>query len=322
MDAIEVINLVKSFKEKNRLIKAVDNISFSVKKGEIFGLLGPNGAGKTTTLNILNGLVSKDSGEIRILGVDPEQNEQNWEYIKNKINVSTAYYSLSEQLTIKQNLKVYAMLYNVKNVQEKIDKLLKMFELKELENRKVVQLSSGEKTRVALCKGFLNEPEVLFLDECTVGLDPDIAEKTRKIIKEYQQKNGTTIIFTSHYMYEVEELCDRIAFMKNGKIIKIDTAKNFKKLIKKTSIELTIKENYPAFLKILKEKKIDILSTGTNTIIFEVSSSTDQLYKLMNIIFKAGVKISDMHMNKPTLEDIFIQFARRKQKKSKMSEGK
>ncbi|MBS3137010.1 ABC transporter ATP-binding protein [Candidatus Woesearchaeota archaeon] len=314
MDAIEVNNLVKSFREKNKLIKAVDNISFSVKKGEIFGLLGPNGAGKTTTLNILNGLISKDSGEIKILGLDPEQNELNWESVKNKINVSTAYYSLSEQLTIRQNLKVYAMLYNIKNIQEKIDQLLQMFELKSLDNRKVVQLSSGEKTRVSLCKGFINDPEVLFLDECTVGLDPDIAEKTREIIRDYQEQKGTTIIFTSHYMYEVEELCNRIAFMNNGRIIKIDTAGNFKKLIKKTSIELTIKENYPALMKIMKERNIDILSTGTNTVVFEVSSSTDQLYKLMNMIFKAGVKISDMHMNKPTLEDIFIQFARKKQR--------
>ena len=128
------------------------------------------------------------------------------------------------------------------------------------------------------------------------------------------RKKGTTIIFTSHYMYEVEELCNRIAFMNNGRIIKIDTAGNFKKLIKKTSIELTIKENYPALMKIMKERNIDILSTGTNTVVFEVSSSTDQLYKLMNMIFKAGVKISDMHMNKPTLEDIFIQFARKKQR--------
>src|SRR3989344_6621641 len=121
MYAIEVKNLVKTFESKGKKFRAVNNVSFSVKKGEIFGLLGPNGAGKTTTLNILNGLISKDSGEIKILGLDPEQNELNWESVKNKINVSTAYYSLSEQLTIRQNLKVYAMLYNIKNIQEKID---------------------------------------------------------------------------------------------------------------------------------------------------------------------------------------------------------
>src|SRR3989338_1471038 len=225
MYAIEVKNLVKTFESKGKKFRAVNNVSFNVKKGEIFGLLGPNGAGKTTTLNILNGLLTKDSGTVKLLGYDLGDN---WEYVRNKVNVATAYYSLSEVLTIAQNLKVYAKLYGVKNHATRIQDLLKTFELEDLANKKIVHLSSGERTRVALCKGFINNPEVLFLDECTVGLDPDIAEKTRMFIKDYQKQNATTIVFTSHYMYEVEELCRRIAFMDKGKLLKVDTADNFK----------------------------------------------------------------------------------------------
>lgn len=311
MYSIEVKNLVKTFETKQGVVRAVNNISFSVKKGEIFGLLGQNGAGKTTTLNILNGLLSMDSGSIKILGKDPEQA---WEEVKNKVNVATAYYSLSEVLTIRQNLRVYARLYGVKNVEEKMHYLLDLFELKDLADKKVTLLSSGERTRVSLCKGFINDPEVLFLDECTVGLDPDIAEKTRSIIKQYQEKHNTTMIFTSHYMFEVEELCDRIAFMDKGKILKIDTADNFKKKIRKQTVELAVKENFKGLLRLLKEKNITVLNTGTNTVVFEIDIVSDKLYKLMNLIFRQGVKLSNMHLNKPTLDDIFIQIARSKNK--------
>jgi len=319
-DAIIVKNLIKKFKEGKEVVTAVNNISFSVKKGEIFGLLGPNGAGKSTTLNILNGLISKDSGVIKILGFEPEEN---WEYVKNRINVSTAYYSLSELLTIKQNLIIYARLYGLRKetIEPKINELLTLFELQHLKDRKVIQLSSGEKTRVSLCKGFINDPEVLFLDECTVGLDPDIAEKTRMIIKNYQKKNNTTIVFTSHYMAEVEQLCDRIAFMNHGEILKIDTADNFKKMITKNTVDLSIKENYTAVKRILKERKAVIVSSGKisknqkeEKISFEISSTTDELYKIMNLLFQAGVKISDMHVTKATLEDIFIHYSRTNKK--------
>lgn len=309
MYAIEVKNLVKTFESKGKKFRAVNNVSFNVKKGEIFGLLGPNGAGKTTTLNILNGLLTKDSGTVKLLGYDLGDN---WEYVRNKVNVATAYYSLSEVLTIAQNLKVYAKLYGVKNHATRIQDLLKTFELEDLANKKIVHLSSGERTRVALCKGFINNPEVLFLDECTVGLDPDIAEKTRMFIKDYQKQNATTIVFTSHYMYEVEELCRRIAFMDKGKLLKVDTADNFKKLIRKQTVELHVKEKFTELQKILKEKGVTILNTGTNTVIFEVNASSDQLYKLMNLLFREGVKLSNMHINKPTLDNIFIKIARGK----------
>ena len=309
MNPIVVSNLKKYFKAKGKVVKAVDNVSFQVKKGEIFGFLGPNGAGKSTTINILTGLLSKDSGTVKILGYTPEDN---WEYVKNNINVSTAYFPLSEGLTVRQNLKVYAGLFGVKKPLEKIDSLLKQFELTKVMNRKIIKLSTGEKTRVSLCKGLINDPKVLFLDEATSGLDPDIAEKTRQRIKDFQKQNNTTILFTSHYMFEVEELCDRIAFISDGKILTVGTSDELKKLIKDQTIELKVLKGHADLKKLLKDENVDILLAQKNTIIFQVSEGQNKTYKILNKIFKAGFKISNLHIKKPTLDDIFIKIARKK----------
>ncbi len=307
MNDIEVKNLRKTFQSGK--VVAVDDVSFSVKKGEFFGLLGVNGAGKTTTINMLTGLLKMDSGSVKLLG---HTLEENWEYVKNNINVSTAYFPLSDVLTVRQNLRVYARLYNVKNAEKKIDELLGKFELKKLANTRIIKLSSGETTRTALCKGLINDPKILFLDECTVGLDPDIAEKTRNILSDYQKDNKSTIFFTSHYMHEVEELCKRIAFMDQGKIIEINSAKNLKKHIKEQTIEITVKSKALELKKFLQDENIDVLFAKKNTLIFEVTSKQDKVYKIMNKIFKKGFLLKDLHIKKPTLDDVFIKFARGK----------
>lgn len=307
MDYIEVKNLKKTF--ENGKIIAVKDISFTVKRGEIFGLLGVNGAGKSTTINMLTGLLKKDSGSIKIMGTEIEDfNEE----IRNKINVSTAYYPLSDVLTIRENLKVYGMIYGVKDLNKKINKLIKDFKLEHLADRTVVQLSSGEKTRVSLCKGLINDPQVLFLDECTVGLDPDIADITRKIIMDYHKKSGCTIIFTSHYMYEVEELCDRIAFMENGKITTIATAEELKKTITTQTIEVAVKKDAKELVKLLKDKKVDAKLISSNKIAFTIEDEKDKSFKILSRIFEKKFMLSDLHIKKPTLDDIFIKFARKK----------
>ena len=309
MNYIEVRNLVKTFKERGKTLTAVDGISFSAKKGEIFGLLGPNGAGKSTTINILTGLLEKDSGTIKLLGFEPEKN---WEYVKNHCNVATAYSWLSDVLTIRQNLKVYARLYGVKNHEQKINELLELFELKEIADRKVVRLSSGENTRTVLCKGLINDPKVLFLDECTVGLDPDIADKTRTLIKDYQKKNDCTILFTSHYMYEVEQLCDRIAFMSEGKIVRIDTSDNLKRMIKKRTVEIAVKKDVGALKNFLKTEGVDVWFGKGNNLRFEVTTEKDKMYKVISKIFHQGFMLSNLHIQGPTLDDIFIKISRKK----------
>lgn len=305
MNTIIVKNLVKNYGK----IKALKGVSFSIKEGEFFGLLGPNGAGKTTVINILAGLLEKDSGEVSILGKNPLIES---EFIKNKMNVASAYFGLSDILTVKQNLRVYAKLYHVKNVEERINLLLKQLELTKLANTQTIRLSSGELTRVSICKGLINEPEILLLDECTVGLDPHIAEKTRKFIQDYQKDKKATILFTSHYMYEVEELCKRIAFLSEGKLLNIDTANNLKKMIKKQTVEFDFIKTNKGLTKFFKEKNIDVIFTKGNTVVFEVSASDDKLYRTMNSLFKRGFKVKDMRINRPTLNDIFIKIARGK----------
>ena len=304
---IEVKNLEKRYNKAPG--NAVDDVSFYVEEGAFFSLLGPNGAGKSTTINMLTGLLEKDSGTIKILGYEPEKN---WEFVKNNSNVATAYSWLSDVLTVRQNLRVYAKIYGVKNTEKRINELLEMFELGKVADRKVIRLSSGENTRAVLCKGLINNPKVLFLDECTVGLDPDIADKTRNIIKNYQKENDAAILFTSHYMYEVEQLCDRIAFMSNGKIISIDTSSNLKKLIKKHTVEIAVKKDIKPLMELLKTEGVEIIFAKDNSIVFEVTTEHDKMYKVISKIFHKGFMLSNLHVKGPTLDDVFIKIARQK----------
>ena len=210
--AIEIRNLTKRFGE----VTAVDRLSFTVARGEIFGLLGPNGAGKTTTIQLLLGLTTPTSGEIRVLGMGmPAQRLA----ILARVNFSSAYISLPSNLTVRENLRVFAGLYGVPKPRARIDALLELFEVTETAERTTGALSSGQLTRVNLCKAFLNEPEVLFLDEPTASLDPDIAEKVRTVLRRLQRERGVTIIYTSHNMREVEVLCDRVLFIARGRSV-------------------------------------------------------------------------------------------------------
>lgn len=307
MNAIEIQDLRKAYASKEGLVKALDGVSFAVKRGGFFGLLGPNGAGKTTTINILSGLLLKDSGTVKILGKDPEQD---WEYVKNRMNVTSAYFGLAGSLTVEQNLKVYARIFQVRNSQERIQELLAMFNITQLKKTLAFKLSSGERTRLTLCKGLINNPEVLLLDECTVGLDPEMADRTREIIKSYQKDRKATILFTSHYMPEVELLCDTIALLHQGKILKIDTAKALKKLIKHQTVEIDFVKADAKIKGILEERGIKVLSITGNSYFIETSAVEDTLYKALNVLFQQGYKITDLQINKPTLEDLFIKVAR------------
>ena len=209
---IEVSSLTKIFSGN----KAVDNISFEVYQGEILGLLGPNGAGKTTTLQMLLGLTTPTSGDIMIFGLDISHHK---EKILQDVNFSSSYISMPYSLTIIENLTVFARLYGVKKHKEKIAGLLKDFEIKDIKDSVVRSLSTGQITRVCLVKALLNDPKILFLDEPTASLDPDIADKTRRLLKKIQKEKGLSILYTSHNMKEMEDMSDRIIFLDKGKII-------------------------------------------------------------------------------------------------------
>src|SRR3989338_6329168 len=218
---------------KKVTVDAVKDVTFSVRKHETFGLLGPNGAGKTTTINILAGIVTKDAGDITVFG-EPFSHQS-----RERMNVATAYNSLLDFLTVTQNLRIYARIYNVKNPDARIEQMLRAFGMHKYAQTRYYMLSAGQRTRVNLCKGLVNEPELLLLDEATVGLDPDVAQDVRDEVN----KLDTTIIFTSHYMKEIEQLCTRAAFLHEGKIIRVGTPQQLLKMIKEQIVQISF---YPS----------------------------------------------------------------------------
>ncbi|MDO8563918.1 MAG: ABC transporter ATP-binding protein [Nanoarchaeota archaeon] len=222
MNTIEVKNLVKTFGK----VHAVNNISFSIQEGKITGLLGPNGAGKTTTIQMLLDLVTPTSGSIKIFGKELHKNR---EEILGKMNFSSPYVALPGNLKVWENLYTFARLYGVKNVKEKVDELATFFGIKKMMNKMTSSLSTGQLTRLNLAKALLNDPKLLLLDEPTSSLDPDIADRTRKLLKKIQKERKVTILYTSHNMDEVEELCDRVIFLQKGKIVDDDSPHKLKK---------------------------------------------------------------------------------------------
>ena len=309
MYTLKVRNIVKKFKTKGGEVFAVDNVSFSVKRGEIFGLLGVNGAGKSTTINMLTGLMSPDSGSIEMFGLDFETNE---EECKSRFNLATAYYHLDRNLTVLENLKVYSRLYGVKNFDKKIADLVEMFMLKDRLHTRVKSLSSGENSRVVLIKGLLNDPELLFLDECTVGLDPDMAQVTREHLRKYNKETGCTIIFTSHYMQEVEQLCDRIAFMDSGKIVKVGKAVDLLKELKLQRVRIHLTRGINVATSIMEKGGAKILSSKNNEVEFLIKNEKRVLFGLLKQLVDKKIIFDDLHVFKPTLEDYFISKSRKK----------
>ena len=209
---IEVEHLTKLFKN----FKAVDDVSFFVRRGEMVGLLGPNGAGKTTIIHMMLGLISTSAGEVRIFGKPFDANR---EEILQDLNFTSPYMAFPTRLTVRENLNVFAGLYDVRNREAKISELMQKFAIEGLRDKPISRLSSGETTRVGLCKAFMNDPKVLLLDEPTAYLDPQVARQVRGTLVDMQQRLGTTILYTSHNMAEVEAMCGRIIFLSHGRVI-------------------------------------------------------------------------------------------------------
>lgn len=195
---------------------AVDHFSFQLHKGEVLGLLGANGAGKTTAMNMLLSLTTPTSGSIHVFGLDMAKHRLD---ILRRTNFSSAFTSLPSNLLVEQNLKVFAQIYGIARPAQKIAELLDLFEISHLRRRVTGQLSAGESTRVNLCKALLNEPELLLLDEPTASLDPDIADKVRKTLQQVQAERQISILYTSHNMKDIEEICNRVIFLHKGKSV-------------------------------------------------------------------------------------------------------
>ncbi|MBI4185134.1 MAG: ABC transporter ATP-binding protein [Proteobacteria bacterium] len=209
---IEVERLSKRFES----VLAVDDVSFRVERGETVALLGGNGAGKTTTLAILLGLLLPTSGSVRVLGEDLLRHRYR---VLGRMNFSSPYVDLPRRLTVAENLRVYAHLYGLDRVGERIARLMQALDIASFHDRPTGRLSAGQKTRVALAKALINEPELLLLDEPTVSLDPDTADRIRHYLEDYRNARGATILLASHNMTEVERMCDRVLMMRAGRIV-------------------------------------------------------------------------------------------------------
>ena len=211
-NTIEIKNLAKLYGSK----MAVKDISFSIKENEILGLLGPNGCGKTTTIGMILGLLKPSGGEIKINGEKIEENREN---ILKKINFISPYIELPKKLTVKQNLIVYGKLYDIDNLNGRIEYLTNKLKIQDLLDRVTGELSSGQKNRIALAKALINKPKVLLLDEPTASLDPEIGDYVRTFLENYIKENNVSILLASHNMNEVTRLCSSILMMKDGEII-------------------------------------------------------------------------------------------------------
>lgn len=218
MPILQVQNLVKKFNGTT----AVDGISFAIEEGKITGLLGPNGAGKTTTILMLLDLVTPTGGTISIFGKDMRHHR---EEILSKVNFSSPYVALPSNMKVWENLTTFARLYGVKDVKGKIEELVDFFDIRAFLPKMTATLSTGQLTRLNLTKALLNDPKLLFLDEPTASLDPDIADRTRTMLKRIQKERGVTILYTSHNMAEIDELCERVIFLQAGKIVDDGTPK-------------------------------------------------------------------------------------------------
>lgn len=215
-DTREVILEARELTREFEGVKALDQFSFQLRRGEVLGLLGANGAGKTTAMNCLLGLTLATSGEILAFGKELHQHRIE---ILQRANFSSAYTALPGNLLVGQNLSVFARIYGVKNRKQKIAELMELLEISHLSNRVTGHLSAGESTRVNLVKAYLNDPELLMLDEPTASLDPDIADKVRKVVRKVQRERNIGILYTSHNMKDIEEVCDRVIFLHKGKIV-------------------------------------------------------------------------------------------------------
>ena len=211
-NSIEVINLSKSYKSK----QAVNNINFKINENEIVGLLGPNGCGKTTTIGMILGLLKPTSGQVLINGIDIEKNKIS---LLHKMNFISPYIELPKKLTVKQNLTVYGKLYNINNLNDRIDYLSNKLRLNYLLDKITGELSSGQKNRASLAKALINEPTVLLLDEPTASLDPETGDFIRTFLENYKKEKKIAVLLASHNMDEVKRLCGSVLMMNDGNII-------------------------------------------------------------------------------------------------------
>ncbi|MGI0141713.1 MAG: ATP-binding cassette domain-containing protein [Candidatus Micrarchaeales archaeon] len=297
MLVIEAKNLTKKFEK----LTAVNKINLKIEEGEIFGLLGPNGAGKTTTLSMLATLIPPTAGKATVNGFDvAKQSSQ----VRHSIGFVFQDPSSDDLLTGRENLYLHALMYGVdmRNINKKMDEVLKLVDLTDRQNERMKKYSGGMRRRLELARGLLHEPKILFLDEPTLGLDPQTREHLWKYIKKLSTEKKVTIIITTHYMEEADMLCDRLAIIDHGKIVALDTPTNLKKKLGGDVVRLKIKNPDIAAIKRLKYVKSAKKEDGM--VILTVNNAGSHLQE----IFKKIGNVESVESRSPTLNDVFMHF--------------
>jgi len=307
--------ITQSLTKKFNGFLAVDHINFEVKSGEIFGLLGPNGAGKTTTINMLITLLEPTEGTAYVSGFDIRKEPDK---IRERIGVVFQDMTIDRNLTGYENMWLHGKLYNIpeKELKRKIKELLEFVELEKWTNVELRKYSGGMIRRLEIARGLLHTPEILFLDEPTLGLDPQTRVHIWDYIKRTKEEQDMTIFLTTHYMDEAEKLCDRIAIIDHGKIIAIGTPEQLKNMIGGDIIYITIsKENHgvKSFIEAINSgisEKIKIVNT--NTLAITVENAPEKIPLIFEVARSNGVKILEIKYSRPTLDDVFLQLTGRK----------
>lgn len=305
MNPIEVRNLTKVFKNGKYVIKALDSVSLNVKKGEIYGLLGPNGAGKTTLAYILSGLLLSDKGSAKILGMDVGKESKK---LKEKFNVCFGDSWFFSSFSPRKILRYYSFTYNIPRfkAEKRIEELAEILKFKHFIDREYENMSRGMRQKIAIARSLLNEPEVLLLDEPTVGLDVDIATEVRGLFKELANE-GMTILLTSHYMQEVETLCKRITLVNNGRAIKEGNIAEIKKKIKIPDSIFVVLDNYEKLDFIKKVRGVTGYDISDERLKIFVKNGKDSIEPLLNAFKKRKRAIRDLEIRNTTLEEAFIK---------------
>jgi ABC-2 type transport system ATP-binding protein len=302
-NAISVAGLVKQYGD----FEAVKGIAFEVREGETFGLLGPNGAGKTTTVEILEGLRQRTSGEVRVLDFDPDRQKG---ALKDRIGVCLQATNLPDKITVKEALDLFGSFYTQT---ADGDQLLKRLQLWDKRNSGYATLSGGQKQRLALAMALINNPQLLFLDEPTAGLDPQVRLEIRDLLEELHREKRT-IMLTTHYIEEAERLCDRVAILDAGCIIAIGTPRELQeRSLGQSTIEISwdralTSDAIPQW----NDAVTSTLGDGGRRIVVVSARPARTLVEMVKWIDQSGLEIEDIHLKRPTLEDVYIELTGKK----------
>ncbi len=311
---LKVHNLYKSFSSFGILpwigrqkFVAVDDISFSLKQGEILGLLGSNGAGKTTTISMLLGIMSPSSGSIEYFGKDFVKHRS---LIMQRVSFASTYVRLPGRLTVYENLDFFGKMYNISAYERgfRIEQSLKFFDVWHLKDRKASALSAGETTRTILAKAFLPNPEVVLLDEPTASLDPDIALEVRKFVLDQRKQRNISVIFTSHNMEEVTQVCDRVLVLQRGKIIADDTPHNLASSVSRARVRLVVDADRVGIQEYAQQQGYLCRVEGHS---LTIDVDEHKIAQLLSGLTKNNLSYDFITIEKPTLEDYFLSLVAR-----------